>query len=149
MVEINFLTRSDRADWEVLARDHHGHFGNDISDDDYEQTWRRLHEDERTHGIAARLDGAMVGIAHYVFHPSVWRPGGRSYLADLFVTPSARRQGIATTMIKWAARDAEDHGFPRLYWNTLEDAPARALYDKVGEFNQGLILYTYRRDGAY
>ncbi|WP_246063294.1 hypothetical protein [Nonomuraea longispora] len=33
-----------------------------------------------------------------------------------------------------------------LYWNTLEDAPARGLYDKVGRLHQGLILYTYRRD---
>ncbi|WP_220447069.1 hypothetical protein [Nonomuraea deserti] len=49
-------------------------------------------------------------------------------------------------MIGWVARDAKEHGFPSLYWNMLENAPARALYDKVGKFHRGLILYTCRRD---
>jgi hypothetical protein len=49
-------------------------------------------------------------------------------------------------MIRWVARNAEEHGFPRLYWNTLDDAPARALYDKVADFQKGLIHYAYRRD---
>jgi hypothetical protein len=44
------------------------------------------------------------------------------------------------------ARNAQEHGFPSLYWNTLEDAPARALYDKVGRLNKGLIHYAYRPD---
>ncbi|MCE7004079.1 GNAT family N-acetyltransferase [Kibdelosporangium philippinense] len=86
----------------------------------------------------------MVGIAHYVFHPGIWGDG-RCYLADLFVDPNVRRQGIATAMIRWVAADAEEHGFPRLYWNTLEDAPARTLYDQVADLSAGHILYTYRR----
>jgi hypothetical protein len=53
---------------------------------------------------------------------------------------------IATTVIEWVAQDANEHGYPSLYWNTLEDAPARALYDKVGKFHKGLIHYAYRRD---
>jgi len=64
------------------------------------------------------------------------------------VDAEARRQGIATAVIKWVARDAEEHGFPGLYWNTLEDAPARALYDKVGKFHKGFIHYAYRRDAS-
>lgn len=87
----------------------------------------------------------MVGIAHYLFHASVWH-AGRCYLADLFVDAEARRHGVATAMIEWVARDAEQQRAPGLYWNTLEDAPARALYDKVGQFHERFILYTYRRD---
>ncbi|GAA3442338.1 hypothetical protein Pve01_32890 [Planomonospora venezuelensis] len=63
-----------------------------------------------------------------------------------FVDAEVRRQGIATAVIEWVARDAKERGFPGLYWNTLEDAPARALYDKVGKFHKGLIHYAYRRD---
>jgi GNAT superfamily N-acetyltransferase len=51
---------------------------------------------EQTRGIATWLDGKMVGIAHYVFDASIWRVGGRCYLADLFVDPEVRRRGIAT-----------------------------------------------------
>src|SRR3569833_92421 len=146
MVEISPLTESDRAGWEALARGHHAHFGTEIDDEGYEQTWQRVLAGEQTRGIAARLDGRMVGIAHYVFHASIWRAGGRCYLADLFVDPKVRRRGIAMAMIKRVARAAEEHGFPRLYWNTLAGTPARALYDKVANFQKGLIYYAYRRE---
>jgi hypothetical protein len=45
-------------------------------------------------------------------------------------------------MIEWVARDAEEHGAPRLYWNTEVDADARPLYDKVAAY-RGYILYNY------
>ncbi len=138
------MTESDRAGWEALARAKDAYFEVQRGDDDYERAWRRLLDDEQVRGVAARLDGQMVGIAHYVFHASVWY-SRKCYLADLFVDAEARRRGVATAVIQWVAQDAEDHDFPGLYWNTLEDAPARALYDKVGKFQEGLIHYTYRR----
>jgi GNAT superfamily N-acetyltransferase len=145
MVEISFLTESDRVRWEVLARGNDAYAKVERSDDAYNQTWRHLLDGEQPRGICARLDGKMVGIAHYVFHAGIWN-ADRCYLADLFVDAEARRQGVATAMIKWVAGDAEEHGFPRLYWNTLDGSPARALYDKVANLNKGLIVYTYRRD---
>ena len=147
MVEISFVTESDRTCWEVLARGKDAYFEVERGDDAYERTWRRLLDDERIRGIAARLDGKMVGVAHYLFHASVWYPG-KCYLADLFVDTEVRRRGIATAMIEWVARDAKEQGFPGLYWNTLEDASARALYDKVGKVQKGLIHYSYRRDAV-
>ncbi|MEV0825763.1 GNAT family N-acetyltransferase [Nonomuraea rubra] len=145
MMEIDFLAGPDRARWESLARGKDAYFEVERGDDDYERTWRRLLDDDRIRGIAARLDGELVGIAHYLFHASVWY-AGKCYLADLFVDAEVRRRGVATAMIEWVARDAKEHGFPSLYWNTLEDAPARALYDKIGRHHQGLIHYAYRRD---
>lgn len=145
MLEISLLTESDRASWEVLARGKDIYFAVERSDDDYERAWRRLLDDEQIRGIAARLDGEMVAIAHYLFHVSIWY-SGKCYLADLFVAAEARRRGVATAVIEWVAQDATKHGFPGLYWNTLEDAPARALYDNVGKFQKGLIHYTYRPD---
>lgn len=144
VVEISRVTESDRAEWEVLARGHHAHFGTEFGEDRYEQTWRRLLDAGQIRGILARLEGKAVGVAHYLFHTSVWY-AGRCYLADLFVDPRSRRRGVATAMIEWVASEAEEHGAPRLYWNTLEDAPARALYGKVAKFHEGLILYSYRR----
>ncbi|SDD96901.1 GNAT family N-acetyltransferase [Actinokineospora iranica] len=147
MAEISFLTESDRAHWEVLARGYDAHSAVERGDDAYDQTWRRLLDGEQARGIAARLDGRMVGIAHYVFHAGIWG-AGRCYLADLFVAADARRRGAATAMITWVARDAGEQGFPRLYWNALDDSPARGLYDKVAEISKGLVVYTYRRDAS-
>lgn len=143
MVEIGFLTESDRAAWEALARDMDAYFETVRSDTDYERAWRGLIDGEQR-GIAARLDGRMVGIAHYLFHVAIWEPG-RNYLGDLFVDEAARRRGIAAEMIRWVARDGEQHGCPALYWNTMEDAPARAMYDKIARHIQGLVTYVYRR----
>jgi GNAT superfamily N-acetyltransferase len=95
MVEISFLTESDRASWEELARGKDTFFGVERSADDYERTWRRLLGDGPVRGIAARLDGRTAGIAHYLFHASVWH-AGKCSLADLFVAEHARRHGIAT-----------------------------------------------------
>jgi GNAT superfamily N-acetyltransferase len=143
MVEISLLTESDRARWEVLARGKDAYFEVERADDDYARTWRRLLDDERIRGIGAWLDGRLVAVAHYLFHASIWY-SGKCYLADLYVDPEARRRGIATALLEWVAQDGEDHGFPGLYWNTLDDAPARALYDQIGKFHQGLIHYSYR-----
>lgn len=147
MVEIKFLGEDDRAGWEVLMRGKDAYFDVEREDVAYERTWRRLIDDGDVHGIAARLDGEMVGIAHYLFHASVWYRG-KCYLADLYVDEAVRRRGVATAVIEWVARDAEARGFPGLYWNTLEDAPARALYDKIGRYNEGLIHYSYRRPAS-
>ncbi|MFC5291277.1 hypothetical protein ACFPM7_29865 [Actinokineospora guangxiensis] len=49
-------------------------------------------------------------------------------------------------MIDWVARDAAGNGLPALCWNTLDDIPARALYDRVGALQDGMIVYACRRD---
>lgn len=145
VVEISLLTEDDRAEWGVLARRYVAHSGGEMSDDRYVRTWERLVARDEIRGIAARLDGTMVGIAHYLFHASIWRES-RCYMADLFVAPEVRRQGVATAMVRWVARDAEEHDAPRLYWNTeLDNVGARALYDKVANY-KGVIVYSYQRD---
>jgi len=145
MVEISQVTESDRTTWEALARAADAHFGTERADESYERTWRRLMDDDRIHGIKATVNGKAVGMANYLFHTSVWY-SDKCYLADLYVIPEARRQGIATTMIEWLAKNAEEQGHPSFYWNTLEDSPARKLYDKLAKHHKGLIHYAYRRD---
>jgi hypothetical protein len=66
VLSIGFLTESDREPWEELARGKDTHFAVERPADAYERTWRRLLDDDRIHGIAARLDGRMVGTAHYL-----------------------------------------------------------------------------------
>jgi GNAT superfamily N-acetyltransferase len=153
LIKIGPLTEPDRQEWEKLTRSFHAHFAGrpgrpewQVNDGGYEQTWRRLLDGQQIRGICARLDDKMVGIAHYLFHTSVWSVG-RCYLADLFVDPHVRRRGIATAIIEWVGRDAAEHGAPRLYWNTEVDAEARALYDKVAEY-RGYIVYNYLRPAA-
>ena len=104
--------------------------------------WRRLAAGTELFGLGARLDGRLVGIAHYVFHPAFWS-GGACYLQDLFTDEAARGRGAARALIEGVAAAARERGADRFYWHTQEsNARARVLYDKVARFT-GFIRYAY------
>jgi GNAT superfamily N-acetyltransferase len=143
VIEISPLWPQDRERWEVLARGYKAFYETDVSDEGYEETWQRLLHDDELYGFAARLDGELVGIAHYFFHTAVWTVGA-CYLQDLFVDERTRGQGVARALIERVAQAALDADVPRFYWNTkLDNERARALYDKVADF-RGFITYDYR-----
>lgn len=55
------------------------------------------------------------------------------YLEDLYVTPSARRTGVATAMMRAVAQEAVRRGCPRLVWTVLDwNEPARRFYAALG-----------------
>lgn len=136
------LQPADRAEWERLARGYKAFYETRIPDARYAETWRLLIADERVHGLAARLDGRMVGIAHYLFHPQSWSSDA-CYLQDLFTAPEARGRGVATALIEAVAQAARARGAAKYYWMTKEgNLPARALYDRIARFN-GFLRYDY------
>jgi GNAT superfamily N-acetyltransferase len=142
MIEVSPLRSGDRARWEVLARGYKAFYRNPLPDEAYEATWRRLADGAELHGLGARLDGRLIGIAHYLFHPMFWA-GEACYLQDLFVDQAVRGRGAARALIEQVAEAARQRGADRLYWTTQENNDrARGLYDKVARFN-GFIRYDY------
>jgi GNAT superfamily N-acetyltransferase len=143
VIDVRPLTPEDRAAWEVLARGYKDFYETDVPDEGYEQTWRRLLQGAEVHGLGAWLDGRLVGIAHYLFHVTVWS-ADCCYLQDLFVDEAVRGRGAARALIDRVASEARERGAARLYWMTKQDnATARALYDKLGAFS-GFIRYDHR-----
>lgn len=141
-IEIGALRGEDREAWEELARGYKSFYRTPTSDAEFDAAWRRVTEAREVFGLGARLDGRLVGIAHYLFHASAWAPGV-CYLQDLFTAPQARGQGVARALIEAVAARARERGATRYYWNTQADnAVARSLYDKVARFN-GFIRYDY------
>lgn len=142
MIEISPLRPEDRARWEALARGYKEFYQTEVSNQEYEQTWQRLLQAEEVLGSAARLDGQVVGIVHYLFHANPWSLES-CYLQDLFVDQAARGQGAARALIEHVAQVARDRGAVRVYWHTKQDNErARALYDKIATF-RGFISYDY------
>jgi GNAT superfamily N-acetyltransferase len=147
MIEVGPLQAGDRSAWEGLARGYKAFYRDWIPDEAYEATWRRLRpgtepRGAELYGLGARLDGRLIGIAHYFFHPAFWS-GDACYLQDLFVDEDVRGHGAARALIEGVAAAAREHGATRYYWHTQEDnARARALYDKVAQFT-GFIRYQY------
>ena len=142
MIEITPLRDADREAWQPLAVGYNAFYERVLPDAAYDRTWHRLMKGETMHGLAARLDGRLVGIAHYTFQTSIWFDD-ICYLADLFVDETVRGQGAARALIEAVAAAARSQGCPRYYWQTKQDnARARALYDKVARF-AGFIRYDY------
>lgn len=141
-IEVLPLAASDRGQWEALARAYKAFYLTDLPDSAYEDTWQRLLRRDGVRGLAARSDGRLVGITHFLFHTGIWSRSA-CYLEDLFVEPAARGRGVARLLIEAVAEHARREGAGRLYWLTHEtNATARALYDRVAA-RSGFVEYEY------
>ena len=140
-LSIEPLRGHDRAAWEPLARGYKTFYETPTTDEEFDRAWARLQSGEAL-GLAAKEDGAMLGIAHYLFHASAWAPKV-CYLQDLFTAPAARGRGVARALIEAVAEDARRRGATRYYWLTQENnKTARALYDKLAQ-HKGFIRYDF------
>jgi len=141
-IEITPLAPADREEWEKLARGYKAFYRTELAHADYARTWQALIAGERVHGLGARLDGRLVGIAHYLSHAQTWSPDC-CYLQDLFTAEVARGQGVATALIEAVAEEARKRGAVKYYWLTKEDnRQARALYDRIAAW-KGFLRYDY------
>ena len=100
-----------------------------------EHTFRRI-VDQRSaiYGLVAEDEetGALLGLTHFIFHPSSWSPTGYCYLEDLFVAPEGRGKGVGRALIEAVEAAAREAEATRFYWVTQQDnATARRLYDAL------------------
>jgi GNAT superfamily N-acetyltransferase len=145
-MEIGALEPGDRPRWEILARGYKAFYKTPASDAEYDAAWNRLIRQDGIFGLGAKIDGGLVGIAHFLFHATIWGPTA-CYLQDLFTAPEARGQGVGRALIEAVAGEARKQGAKRYYWLTQEhNAVARALYDKVARF-KGFIRYEFPLEG--
>jgi GNAT superfamily N-acetyltransferase len=140
MISISKLEPSDRDAWEVLFRAYMDFYQQVEPPAMYERAWREFQADTNLHALGAKLDGTLVGITHFLVHPSTSGPDV-CYLQDLFTAPDARGKGVARALIAAVVDWAQDRGCGRVYWLTHEsNKTARYLYDKVAQ-NRGFIRY--------
>ena len=105
-------------------------------------TWARFFAPgEPVHALVAEADGALLGLAHYIFHRSTTIISDVCYLQDLFTAEAARGRGVGRALIAGVADAARAAGTSRLYWHTQKgNATARRLYDAVAR-ETGFIVY--------
>jgi GNAT superfamily N-acetyltransferase len=142
-MQVTPLEPGDRARWTELWRAYLAFYETELPRDVYDHTWGRLLDGKELHGLAARSQGRVIGITHFLFHPSCWTLQPVCYLQDLFTDSAHRGQGAARALIAAVAERARHHGSTRLYWLTQShNTVARALYDKVAK-HSGFIRYEY------
>jgi GNAT superfamily N-acetyltransferase len=107
-------------------------------------TWERFFDpSEPVFALVAVSEGALVGIAHYLFHRSTTRTQPVCYLQDLFTHQQERGRGVGRALISSVYEQARLAGACRVYWQTQASNEAgRALYDQVAK-HLGFIVYSH------
>jgi GNAT superfamily N-acetyltransferase len=136
------LAASDQDAWDELWAGYLTFYDAQLDPSVTELTWRRLTSpDGGIRGFVAEINGRIVGITHYLMHPSTWSIDGYCYLEDLYVSQNVRAQGVGRALIAAVEVAAREAGATRLYWSThVDNVRARRLYDDVAEF-KGFIKY--------
>jgi ribosomal protein S18 acetylase RimI-like enzyme len=103
--------------------------------------------------ITVLLAGAGPdGLAVLRFRPSIWTQALECYLAELYVVPDRRSQGLGRALLQAALALARSRGADQMDLGTSEsDVAARALYESLGFSNRegkpdGPISYFYERE---
>lgn len=134
-MRIRPLEIADQAEWQLLWTQYQEFYGYPDRPQNFLDTaFMRLMSDDEAdfYGFVAEESGRLLGLTHYVFHPSLWRPEGVCYLQDLFTVPDARGKGVGRALIEAVTDAAVQKGVQAVYWLTAEDNyPGRMLYDQV------------------
>lgn len=134
-LEIRPVSKDDEPAWRRLWTDYLSFYETSVGEDVYRMSFSRLlsNDPAEFHGRLAVLDGAPVGLVHFVFHRHMWRVEDVCYLQDLYADPEVRGRGIGRALIEAVYRAADAAGCPTVYWLTQEfNATARRLYDRIG-----------------
>jgi len=133
-ITIRAIHAGDRADWQKLWTAYLEFYESSVPAGVYETTFARLIDPSRAQqcGALAVMDGAPVGLVHWIIHPHNWKHEDVVYLQDLFADPAVRGKGIGRALIEHVYAQADAAGTPTVYWLTQEfNADARKLYDRI------------------
>ena len=102
--------------------------------------------------IVLLAGGGPEGLAVLRFRPALWTSGLECYLAELYVVPNRRGQGLGRGLMETALAVAREQGADSMDLGTGdEDVAARALYESLGFSNRegkpdGPVNYFYERE---
>lgn len=105
-----------------------------------------------TEVVIATVGGEPVGLAVLRLRPALWSTSLECYLAELYVAPAHRGNGLGRALMEAAMDLARARGADYMDLGTAEtDTAARALYESLGLSNRegkpdGPINYYYERE---
>ena len=148
------VRRAELADADAIGRLLHD-FNREFDEPAPEPAWlaervrRLIVEDE----IAVLLVGqGPDGLAVLRFRPAIWSEGLECYLAELYVVPERRGEGLGRALMEAAIELARREGADTMDLGTADnDHAARALYESMGFDNRGgkpdgAVNYFYERE---
>ena len=99
------------------------------------ETWSRITNSDNTqvNGLCAERNGKILGIVHYILHPTTGQINPVCYMQDVYVEPEYRRKGIGKRLVEEVTKIATKEKWARMYWLTQSDNEnAKAMYENFG-----------------
>ncbi len=103
------------------------------------ETWSRLVDPgSQVNGLCAiqgraGQNDAMIGLVHYILHPTTGHVEPVCYMQDVFVDPAHRQKGIARKLVEHLAKTAKAEKWARIHWFAENNnEAAQALYKNLG-----------------
>lgn len=100
-----------------------------------EHTWKRLTDENYSEmgGFVAEIDNKIVGIVHYVIHPTTGSIDDICYMQDLYIDESYRRKGIGLSLVEKLSEFGRSQNWSRIYWFAASsNEKAKDFYKKIG-----------------
>ena len=136
MTVISTLNPDQKNRWETLFTEYCAFYGFDCTPEKLTTVWQWLMDQDNSLTALAAYDDQrqLIGFAHYQTMPLTLFGADTGYLADLYISPEHRRQGIAEQLHQAFIKAGKQKGWPFVAWLTQEgNTPARAMYDKTAE----------------
>lgn len=130
-LQIRPLVFDDFPAWLPLWIDNNeGHNDQNVTS----QTWQRIiDKDEQVYGLGAFKDGEMIGILHYILHPTTGHMASACYMQDLFTKTEYRRSGTAKKLLLALQKEHQKQKWARIYWVAdQKNVAAQKLYQSFG-----------------
>ena len=107
---------------------------------------------ERGDTVVLLVGDGPDGVAVLRVRPAIWSSGLECYLAELYVAPGRRGNGLGRALMETALETARQRGADTMDIGVDEpDVAARNLYESLGFTNRtggpdGALMYVYERD---
>lgn len=116
-----------------------------------QQLAARLRELMASGETAVALADDDLGVAVLRLRPNLWSTAREAYLAELYIVPPRRGQGLGRALLSHTLDLAREVGADRIELGTSEDdVAARKLYEKSGftrfEGAGGPLMFVYEQD---
>ncbi|MEW5420667.1 GNAT family N-acetyltransferase [Amorphus sp. 3PC139-8] len=134
MPTISAAGPTDRREWERLWAENCAHFkAGGMTGAVVDGLWQRILDPASPmQAWLAVRDNRAIGLAHTILHPHTFSFAVVCLLEDLWVTPKAQGQGVATKILAHLEAVGRQQGWRRLCWETdVDNMPARRLYDRI------------------
>jgi len=132
-ISIAAATPDDHVAWEALFLEYGVFYKTSFSPEVLAGVWEWImKEGHPLRCLTAKIDGHVVGFAHFRNQPDTFTAASSWFLDDLYTHPSTRGKGVGTALIAAVTEHAGNHGGGALRWVTeANNITAQRLYDTL------------------